>query len=809
MTGRDSAADSGVLEGVRVLDLTGYLTQMCARVLGDLGADVVKIEPPGGDPARRLGPFAGGTADPERSLRFIHANRSKRSAVVDLTSVEGQEQLRALARHADVIVEDFTPGYLDGLGLGYEALRASNAGLVFASVTPFGQTGPRANSRGGEIIAEAAGGMMFANGDDNAPPVMAPFELTSQMAAVHAAYGVLLALRARRATGGLGQRVDVSRQEIVLWLQNSYISRYAYQGDISRREGAHTAFGAVNTYPTADGAYVNVSVYGSEHFARLANTVMEHPVLSEPVWLDRTVRRENREIIDELITEYAQTVERDDFVERGQGGGIPIVPLLRLEEFAEHPQVAARGYLVEADHPVIGRHRIAGPPVRFGAATKWRDRKAAPLVGEHTAEVIQEWSDGRKTGTTASPRSAASNGRASTGAPRTPLEGVRVVDFTRAHAGFIATMFLGFFGAEIVKIESDGLEDPRSPGQTNYEDMNRNKLSCTIDVRTPDGREALLELVRRSDAVVEHFRPGVMDNLGLDYETLKSVKPDIIMLSMPGMGSEGPIRGYRSYGQQVMGMTGLTHLWGHPGGALNARIKMPFPDYVAALLGATAVVAALEHREKTGEGQAIEIAQLEGQAHFLGPAILDYTVNGTKPAPQGNFSDTHAPHDVYPCVGVDAWCAIAVEDQEQWQALVGAIGDPGWASVERFATLEGRVANKGDLDANLSEWTRDLTPRQVERALQRVGVPAAAVATAEDLYHDPHLRSRLEGIVAIDHPDSGVIEHQGINVNLSLTPGTATHPAPGKGQHNAYIFQELLSLGDARERELVESGALR
>ena len=806
MTQRESVvADPGVLDGIRVLDLTGYLTQMGARVLGDLGADVVKIEPPGGDPARRLGPFAGGIPDPERSLRFIHANRSKRSAVVDLGSTDGREQLRMLARRADVVVEDFAPGYLDGLGLGYKALRDANPGLVFASVTPFGQTGPYAGWRGGELVAEAAGGMMFANGDDSAPPVMAPFEMTCQMAAVHAAYGVLLALRARRAAGGSGQRVDVSRQEIVLWLQNSYISRYAHQGDISRREGAHTAFGAVNTYPTADGGHVNVSVYGSEHFARLANNVMEHPVLSEPVWLDRTVRRENREVIDELISEYAMTVERDDFVERGQGGGIPIVPLLKLEEFVEHPQVAARGYLVEADHRVIGPHRIAGPPVRFGAPSKWRNRRPAPLVGEHTAEVVEEWSD--RSAQPASP--ATSNGRTSIDERRTPLQGVRVVDFTRAHAGFIATMFLGFFGAEIVKIESDGLEDPRTPGQTNYEDMNRNKLSCTIDVRTPEGRDALLELVRRSDVVVEHFRPGVMDNLRLDYQTLKSIKPDIIMLSMPGMGSEGPIRQYRSYGQQVMGMTGLTYLWGHPDGALNTRIKMPFPDYVAALLGATSVVAALEHREKTGDGQLVEIAQLEGQAHFLGPAILDYTVNGTKPEPRGNFSETQAPHGVYPCQGVDAWCAIAVENDEQWQPLVEALGNPDWASEDRFATLEGRVAHKKDLDAGLSAWTRGLTPRQVGRALQRAGVPAAAVATAEDLYHDPHLRSRTEGIVAVEHPDSGVIEHQGINVNLSLTPGTSAKPAPAKGQHNAYVFQELLALGETREQELAESGALR
>ena len=278
---------------------------------------------------------------------------------------------------------------------------------------------------------------------------------------------------------------------------------------------------------------------------------------------------------------------------------------------------------------------------------------------------------------------------------------------------------------------------------------------------------------------------------------------------MPGMGSEGPIREYRSYGQQVMGMTGLTHLWGHADGALNTRIKMPFPDYVAALLGATSVVAALEHREQTGEGQLVEIAQLEGQAHFLGTAILDYVINGTKPEPRGNFSETHAPHDVYRCLGLDAWAVIAVENDEQWTALIGVLGNPSWATEDRFSTLAGRVANKSDLDERLSEWAGDMTPHQVERALQKAGVPASTVATAEDLYFDPHLRDRIEGIVAIDHPEAGVIEHQGINVNLSLTPGTAARHAPAKGEQNAYVFQELLALGEDRVKELVENGALR
>ena len=796
--------DPAALQGIRVLDLTSYLSQMCARMLGDFGADVIKVEPMGGDPARMLPPFAGDVPDPERSLRFFDSNRNKRSVVLDYRgNLEDRARVRELAERADVLVEDFTPEYLATIGLGYEELRLANPGLVYVSITPFGQTGPHASWRGGELIAEAAGGMMYANGDDATRPCIAPFELTSRIASIHAAFGALLALRSRRLIGGRGQQIDVSRQEVVLWLQNNYISRYQYQGEITRREGAHTAFGAVNTYRSQDGGYVNVSVYSSEHFGRLGREIMAHPVLSEPVWQDRTVRRENRELIDSLIQEYAETVSRDDFVERGQRGGIPIVPLLRLEEFVQHPQVVERGYLTEEQHPVVGRYRAAGPPVRF-SARMWRDRMPAPLLGQHTSEVLAELSNQL-------PRRPilASAGGANGAIPPTPLGGIRVVDLTRAHAGYIAAMYLGFFGAEVIKIESDGLENPRTPGQTGFADMNRNKLSCTVDARKPDGRQTILDLVAKSDVVVEHFRPGVMQNLGLAYEDLKKANPRIILLSMPGMGSVGPIHGYRSYGQQVMGMTGLTHLWGHPESALNTRVKMPFPDYVAALLGALSTVAALEHRERTGDGQMIEVAQLEGMAHFLGVGILDNTINGRAPQAQGNRSVALAPHDVYPCLGVDAWCAIAVEHDEEWLALVKTVGSPAWAADQRFQTLSGRVEHKADLDAKLADWTRQLTPHQAERALQAAGVPASAVATAEDLFYDPHLRARHEGIVAIDHPGDGIVEHQGINVHLSATPGTATIPAPSKGQHNDYVFGELLGMGDVRRRELEENGALR
>ena len=308
-----------------------------------------------------------------------------------MDSAEGRDLVRALAERSDILVEDRTPGYLAGLGLGYEELRKLNPALVYVSITPFGQTGPHAGYRGGDLITQSTSGMMIANGDDGTRPCMAPYEITAQVGCVQAAFGALLAIRARRTTGR-GQHVDLSLQEATISSEHPYIYRYSHENVITRREGKHSPFGAVNTYLCADGAYANISVYNDGHFARLARDIMEHPILSEDVWMNRTVRRENRELIDTLLEEYTETVECDELVERGQRIGIPVTPVMTVDGFVHHPHTEAREFFVEMDHPVIGRHRAPGPPVQFGASP-WQATRPAPLLGQHTEEVLQEIND--------------------------------------------------------------------------------------------------------------------------------------------------------------------------------------------------------------------------------------------------------------------------------------------------------------------------------------------------------------------------------------------------------------------------------
>ncbi len=797
----ERSASIGALSHLRVLDLTGPLGQMCARVFADMGADVVKVEAPGGDPARGIGPFAGDEPGPNRSLVFMDRNRGKRSIILDLTDEGDREKIRAFAARVDVVVEDSKPGALAAIGLGFDDLSQVNPELVYVSITPFGQTGPQSGYIGGELIAQATGGILFANGDDGQRPAMAPDDLISNISCLHAAFGALAAIRQRRETGR-GQHVDVSRQEVVLYCQGNYIPRYSTMGRVTKREGRHGAMGGVNLFTCADGDFISLAPFMAHHFRRLATDVIGDDVLANPELESNPARNEDatRVLINERIEKYAATVMRDDFVERGQNAGVPAVPVMTPEEALGHPHNAERAFFHEVDDR-IGQRTVPGAPFRM-TGTPWRVDFPVPTVGQHTDAVLAELDRPADR-----PERLSLDGE--TGGAGA-LGGLRVTDFTRAFAGPIATMFLGFLGAQVVKLESGDLEDNRGGGQATFQELNRAKLSATIDTRKPEGKDLIKQLVSRSDLVVENFRPNVMDRLELDYEALSAAKPDLIMVSMPGFGRTGPLKDYYAYGQQIIGTTGLLTLWGHPESSLDVRVKYAFPDYVAAIAASLACLAALEHRNETGRGQFIELAQFESLAHLLGVTYMDSTSNGRVQTSRGNESWTHAPHDVFRCAGDDEWVAIAVETGEQWAALVEAMGSPAWSEDGRFSSLGDRRANKRALDAHINEWTESRGRREVEALLQGVGVPAGILATAKDLIDDPHLRSRGE-IVDVDHGEDGggVIAHAGPNVHLSGGPSRADLPSPGKGEHNDVVFRAVLGLSDQEESELEAAAVLR
>ncbi len=398
-----------------------------------------------------------------------------------------------------------------------------------------------------------------------------------------------------------------------------------------------------------------------------------------------------------------------------------------------------------------------------------------------------------------------------------PLAGIRLVDLTMVWAGPFGTRLLGDYGAEVIKVESPRAWDllralgmiprdvPRWYNQSAYfNHNNRSKYGVALDLRSDRGRDLLLKLCAVSDVLVENFRTDVMDNLGLSYEAVRAVNPRIIYISMPGHGKSGPERDYVAYGSNVEQLAGLVSLSGYEGGE-PMKTGFSYGDPMAGTALVAAVAMAIRHRNRTGEGAQIEVAQRENLGMFVGEHIVDYSMNGELRPPIGNRHAHFAPHNVYPCAGDDRWVAIACETDGHFASLCRLIGQPDLTADPRYATLPARKANERDLDPIIEAWTLVRGHHEAMHLLQCAGVPAGAALTIPELMADPHLRGR-GAWTQQTHPDAGTWEVEAIPWQFSRTPGHARLPAPGFAEHNDYVFGTLLGLSDAEVAALVAAG---
>lgn len=796
----------GALDGVRVLDLCGPESQAAGRMLADLGADVILIEPQGGSPSRTYAPFADRGEDPERSLYFLHNNTNKRGIVLDIESPDGSGTLRRLARTADVVLEGFAPGYLESIGLDYDVLSAENPGLIMTSITPFGQTGPYRNFKGPDIVTTALGGLAYAEGDVEGPPVTMPRYQSYKLSGIHAGFATLMALWHRDQTGQ-GQHVDVSRFEVMSHLHLNLV-RFASQQEVARRRGRHGSNGPTQYFQAKDG-WVQLALTTARQWQGFATWVGD-PVLMDPKYAVLTTRDADSDMIIEKARTFIAQFTVEEFLSQGAEHRVTVAPANTVADFARHPHATAHTFFTEVEHPVLGRYQAPGAPGVY-SGTPWAIRRPAPMLGQHTDEVLGELD-------TAAQHAEPSTIGASESDSNLPLEGVRILAFERVWAAPFGTRFLADYGAEVIKVESNRFSDgrvfdresnPQAWLNTNsmYGEINRNKQSITLDLHTSGGQELFKRLVAVSDIVVENNAPGAMDRFGLSYDELRKVKSDVIMVSCPGYGSSGPMRQFVAVGQSLTSFTGLGYLWGQPGSEWPSRGKNAYPDFITAGTLPLAVMAALHHRRRTGEGQHIEIAQFRAAAGMIGLAFLENSLGKTEATPWGNRDPNIAPQGIYLCNQDDRWVAISCPDDASWQALAALMGQPQLAQDPRFSTLETRRENHDALDHVIGEWTRTRTPHQAMYSCQSVGVPAGVVATGEDLYRDPQLRSRGY-IVEVDHPVPGRIEHPGMTVRFTRTPGQIRRPAPTPGQHTQEVLSSLLGISDDDFNRYEAEGAL-
>jgi benzylsuccinate CoA-transferase BbsF subunit len=805
---RNAEMPDGALHGVRVVELgEGVSAPFCARLLGDYGADVVKVERPRGDFARRLGPFPGDRPHEEKSGLFFALNTNKRGVTLEIESTEGRDKLLELLAQVDVFVENHHPQEMRDWGLDYAALSALNPDLVMVSITPFGQTGPYTDWKGHDLNAFhlSATGHRYCGRPGEPPLEHGTFSADFFAGYAGATWGAAAVFGRHRAGGG--QHIDVSCAEVLaaLFVGGQTIGGYAQDGRFDSRSGVGLAMaGPAAPFPCKDG-YVWMMALELGQWQGLCRAMGDPDWAQVELFEDMFARVQNADVIYPLIEQWTMTLTKQEIMDLCQQNGCPTTALYTVAEVADHPHLVKRGFFSELEHPALGTMRVMGAPVLLPESAGG-PQAAAPLLGQHNAEIL-----GALEGVRARPATPEAPPR-----PRSlPLDGIRVANFGWGWLGPVAGQTLARLGAEVYKIESrarvdinrslppfaEGIQDPDRSLQ-NHAAWGGNG-SVTLNLKKPEAQELARRLVAKCDVALENFGPGVMGRLHLGYEKLRAMKPDIVLVSMPAAGLFGPLRDIRTYGMSLSSITGLDSITGYLGGP-PIPVENAFPDPLGGVIGAFGALLGLSFRERSGRGQHVDCSQQESVMQLVTPALMDYLMNGRVAGPMGNRHPlaAAAPYGVFRCRGEDRWISIAVTCDEEWQALVRAMGDPQWARAPELTGTAGRLVKLDMLEEQLSAWTSDFDDHELARQLQDQGVPAAPVLNVADLLNNPHFRAR-ETFPKVSHPLGFEETLYGAYVK---TTGAQPEIRPGPiiGQDNDTVFKELLEIPEARYRQLLE-----
>jgi len=793
---------SGPLSGISVVECgEGVSAAFATKMLADLGAEVVKVEPPGGDVTRRRGPFPGGIEDPERSGLFYYLNTNKRGVVIDLTTASGREGLDRLLAGRDVLIHNVAPADQKRQGLVAAEIAAAHPHLIVTEISIFGAGGPRSHYRGYELQAFHSGGAasLTPHGEPSAvlPPLKFYGHQAEFQAAAHAAFVTLAACWNRMRTG-LGQTIDVSIQECLTAFFELAFINYTYTGKRNTRDTPKSV-SPWNIVRTGDG-YIYFCCGEQDQWLRLVELMGHPPWADDERFKNGELRGKNYKALRALMEQWAREWKFQDLYRECVKRRIPAAPLNRMSDLYHDEGLIERGFFVELpsrdDEPPI---RVPGAPFK-STAGGWALRTPAPHLGEHNQEAFAQ--SGRPA---PSARAHGLDGREQ----KPPLSGVRVLDFSWIWAGPYATLQLAHLGAEVIRVESskrpclNRRRPPYAGGIAGFDragsfcQWNQGKRSLLLDLSNARAIEIAHQLVPHCDIVVENFAPGVAERMGLGYRQLRELREDLIMLSISGYGQTGARRNLPSYGNLSTAAAGFNSVLGYePGEACELGIT--WADPIAGLFGAYSIIAALVHRERTGHGQYVDLSMLEMLLTTMPEALLEYEIAGREPQAMGNHDPWMAPHNCYKARGDDeAWVTIAAGSEEQWRALCQAMGQPLMAEDARFATLALRKRNEHELDRIITQWTSQRDRWEITELLQSAGVAAFPTMSNQDLGDDPHLIAR--GFMAeLEHPVVGRRRHAGVPWRMWPSVCKVRKPAPLLGADTEDILQTLLGYS-ARE----------
>jgi len=849
-----------MLSGLRVIEVADERAEYTGLLLAGLGAEVIKIEPPEGNATRRIGPFLDDEPGPERSLFFWNYNRNKKSVVLDLREGPAVEQLLRLLDGTDVLLDASCGALNIALNLERAALNARFPALVTARMTPFGDDGPWKDFKASDLIHLALGGIMMNCGYDpdpnlqyDTPPIAPQIWHAYHIAGEQLATGIIAALINRHRTGQ-GQDVSVAVHEAVsknpeLDIMH-WVMRRVPLWRLTNRHAVETPNHSPSILHTKDGRWFITHGMGARDLKNLVPLLSKYKLQADlqppPPDADLKARQvpgsaagdETRAHMLDVVQRFVRAWTYADMPWReAQEAGLLWAPLRKPHENALDEHWLRRKSFADVPHPEHGRTFRYPTSKWLSTATSWQVGRRAPLLGEDTASVLGE--AGRRPSVPAEPRSEPSPRLSALHNKPFPLQGVKILDFAWFLASAGGTRFLAAMGAESFKVEwkdnpdtrlaamapvggraardgakgpLPGVKDSDMGGQFN--NKNAGKRGISLNIRHPKGLQIAKDLVRICDVVAEGFSPGVLQRLGLGYEVMKSIRPDIIYIQQSGMGAHGLYGRMRTVGPVAAAFAGQGDMSGLPEPAMPVGWGYSFLDWMGAYGYALALLGALYHRERTGQGQWIDASQCESGLFLTGTTILDWAANERVWRRYGNRSPYKpaAPHGAYRCAGMDRWVAIACFTEAEWKALARVAGRAAWLEDRRFNTLENRLLHQDSLDAAIEEWTRAQDPFACMMALQRAGVPAGVCQTAEDRCdRDPQLR-HLKWLTEVTGTKIGTWPIYELPMKFTRTPayigGPINRGAPCYGEDNEWLLTNLLGMSKSDVEKLAEEGVI-
>lgn len=801
------------LSDLRVIECgEGVAAAFATKLMAMLGAEVIKVERPAGDVTRERGPFFDDRVDPEQSGLFLYLNADKCSVTLNLSDPSDRARLDHLLASADVLVHNIPPAERAASRMETRSIRADHPNLIVTNISAFGERGPRANYRAYELnIAHASGSAILAplNSDrPDLPPLKLFGHQMEFQGASHAALATLAACLHRMKSGGGGQSIEVSSQECVAAMLELSFVFYTYQGRQTSRLGGRI-LGPWGIFDCADGKVLLACVEEAQ-WQRLVELMGNPPWAQEEIFKDRLSRGRNSDALFLLVAEWTKALTVSELFHGAQKMRIPVAPVNRMADVFADSHIRSRGFLRPL--PIRDSTRaIEVPVVPFNSSVMGSKlERPAPRLGEHNPEfekICRRRPDAAASGVRARLNEAG------------PLSGVRVLDFSWVWQGPFCTLQLAHLGAEMIRIESAKRIDinrvipPFADGEAGYNragsfnQWNQGKRSVLLNLESREGIDVARSLVPHCDLVVENFAPGVIRRMGLGYDALHELRPDLIMLSLSGYGQTGPYSRYVSYGGLLGAQSGLFSVCGYSN-AKPLETGFTYGDPNAGAFGAYAAVAALIHRARTGQGQYIDVALWEALEFVMPEAWLEYQMNRREPIVAGNRDRWMAPHNCYKTLGdAEHWISIAVRDDEEWRSLCLAMDQPALAEDPRFRTPAARKQNEDELDAIITHWTSRRDRWEATEILQRAGVAAMATLSNKDLAHDSHIRQR-GFLVELEHPVVGRRIHAGVPWTMSETPCQVRRPAPLLGADTDDVLSTLLGYSADRIADLRRTGVL-